>query len=82
MSLYGVTKTEQKAKVKAGAVYIATCDEYRYGAIAVGTTEAQARRLCIAKVRKNFAPGFTASTETIDSGVRVYLLAPGETETT
>lgn len=80
MSLYGMTKAEEKAKVKAGAVYIARCNEYKYGAIAVGTTEAQARRLCIAKVRKNFAPGFNRPTEEINDGVRVYLLAPGEVD--
>ena len=78
MGLYGTTKKEQKAKVKAGAVYIATCTDFQYGAMAAATTEAEARRLCIAKIRKNFAPGFTRSTEYIDSSVSVNLLALGE----
>lgn len=71
-----MTKAEEKRKLAAGAVWIAQTGDWSYDAIAVGKTEAEARRLCVEKARK--VNGLDHSFDYINSGVSVWLLAPGE----
>lgn len=73
----GPTKKQEREALKRGAVWIAQSGDWSYDAIAVGTTKAQARALCLAAVREA-NPYIDMDDEGIDSGISVWLLAPGE----
>lgn len=73
----GPTKVEERDAVKRGAVWIAKTGDWSYDVIAVGRTEAEAR-LVARKAVREANPFLTVDDEHIDSGVSVFLLAPGE----
>jgi len=76
-----LTKAAQKKKLKAGALFIATCEgHFKYGAIAAAGTEAGARELAVAQVRRNMHPHSETTDEEIADCVSVRLLASGDAE--
>ena len=77
---YGPTKKQERDALKRGAVWIAQSGDWKYDAIAVGKTKAEARALCLAAVRE-LNPYIDMDDEGVDSGISVRLLAPGEATT-
>jgi hypothetical protein len=77
---HGPTKTQERAALKRGGVWIAQSGDWSYDAIAVAKTKTEARALCLAAVRE-LNPFVDMDDEGVLSGISVRLLAPGEATT-